>query len=259
LKVGEVIGYIARTINASEPYRHWSLTPFIVQSVLPLVAPALFAASIYMELGRIVELVKGDHYLFVRRRWMTGMFVTGDVISFLMQGGGMFPSECWREIYAKQTKTGGGLMASHSLSTIRTGENIIVGGLFVQITFFGVFVIAAALFHSRMHKRSTPRGLEVPWQKHMFALYTVSICILIRSIFRVIEFLQGNNGYLMHNEVFLYIFDAMLMLFVMLCMNWVHPSEIRSFLKGGSWTQGFKMKEAPSKHGSFNDFNEAAQ
>ena len=41
-----------------------------------------------MELGRIVELVQGDQYLFIRRRWLTGIFVLGDVVSFLMQAGG---------------------------------------------------------------------------------------------------------------------------------------------------------------------------
>jgi len=220
----EMIGFIARTVNAYEPYRQWSLVPFIVQSVFPLVAPALFAASIYMELGRIVELVQGDGHLFIKRRFLTGIFVTGDVISFFMQGGG------------------GGLMGSNSLSTVRLGEKVIVGGLFVQITFFGIFVLAAAIFHRRMRMRPTSRSLEVPWQKHMFALYTVSVLILGRSVFRVVEFLQGNNGYTMHTEAFLYVFDATLMLLVMFCMNWFHPSEIRSLLKGGPWARGFALK-----------------
>ena len=57
--------------------------------MLLLVAPALFAASIYMELARIVELVDGDEHLFISRRWLTTIFVFGDVVSFLMQGSGM--------------------------------------------------------------------------------------------------------------------------------------------------------------------------
>lgn len=61
-----------------------------MDTVLALVAPSLFAASVYMELGRIVELIQGDHYLFIRRTWLTKIFVTGDVISFLIQGGGMY-------------------------------------------------------------------------------------------------------------------------------------------------------------------------
>ncbi|KAF2666302.1 RTA1-domain-containing protein [Microthyrium microscopicum] len=225
----EVIGYIFRAINASEAFEAWSLTPFILQSVLPLVAPALFAASIYMELARIVEVVKGDALLFIRRQWLTRIFVTGDVISFFMQGGG------------------GGLMGSKMINTINIGQKVIVGGLFVQITFFGIFVLAATIFHYRLLRNPTQRSHEVPWTKHMVAMYVVSVLIMIRSIFRVAEFLQGNDGYLMHHEFFIYIFDAALMLCVMLCMNWAHPSEIRAYLKGGQWATGFSVKEAPEE------------
>lgn len=62
-----------------------------MQSTLLLVAPALFAASIYMELGRIIHLVKGEKHSLVRVNWMTKIFVAGDVLSFLMQASGMFP------------------------------------------------------------------------------------------------------------------------------------------------------------------------
>jgi hypothetical protein len=60
-----------------------------MQSTLLLIAPALFAASIYMELGRIVLMVKGEKLVLVRVSWMTKIFVAGDVLSFLMQASGM--------------------------------------------------------------------------------------------------------------------------------------------------------------------------
>lgn len=49
---------------------------------------------------------------------------------------------------------------------------------------------------------------------------------MFRSVFRVVEYLQGNAGYLLSREVFLYIFDAVLMLAVMVLFNWVHPSQV---------------------------------
>ena len=60
----------------------------------------------------------------------------------------------------------------------------------------------------------------------MHVLYLASALIMIRSVFRVVEYLQGNNGYLLRHEVYLYIFDAFLMLVVMCLFNWVHPAEI---------------------------------
>lgn len=75
-------------MSANENPGPYTLNPYIIQSVLLLVAPALFAASIYMELGRIVQMLEGDRALFIRRTWLTKIFVAGDVLSFLMQSSG---------------------------------------------------------------------------------------------------------------------------------------------------------------------------
>jgi hypothetical protein len=84
----EAVGYVGRAIGSQETYGDWSTGPFILQSIPILVAPALFAASIYMELGRIIRLTNGTSYAVVRINWLTKIFVTGDVISFFMQGAG---------------------------------------------------------------------------------------------------------------------------------------------------------------------------
>jgi hypothetical protein len=52
------------------------------------------------------------------------------------------------------------------------------------------------------------------------------LLILVRSLFRVAEYVSGNNGYLLRHEGFLYGFDAALMLCVMVIFNVVHPGEI---------------------------------
>lgn len=133
---------------------------------------------------------------------------------------------------------GAGLLSSKNADTINNGKYIVVGGLLVQLSFFAVFLLSAGLFQRRMRKQPTEESQIVPWTKHMLAMYFVSVLIVIRNIYRVIEFLQGINGYLMSHEVFLYIFDSVLMLFVMITMNVIHPSEIRSYQKGGIWCEG---------------------
>lgn len=55
-------------------------------------------------------------------------------------------------------------------------------------------------------------------------LYVSSGLILIRSVFRLIEYLQGQDGELLSKEIYLYVFDAALMLLVMICFNWKYPS-----------------------------------
>lgn len=65
-----------------------ALGPYIVQTMLILVAPPLFAASIYMTLGRVVVKLGAEKQSIVPVRFLTKTFVVGDVISFLMQCGG---------------------------------------------------------------------------------------------------------------------------------------------------------------------------
>lgn len=68
----------------------------------------------------------------------------------------------------------------------------------------------------------------------MNVLYASSMLIMIRSVFRLIEYLQGNNGYLLHHEIFLYIFDAVLIFITMVIFNICHPSEIGRLLAKGA-------------------------
>ena len=129
-----------------------------------------------------------------------------------------------------------------------TGEHIIIGGLFVQIIFFGLFTISAIVFQSRIAKAPTTRSIELKglWNRHMIALYTASILILIRSVIRVVEYLQGYDGYLMKHEAFIYVFDALLMFITVLVLQYEHPSEINCFIGRGQkysekviWTREF--------------------
>jgi hypothetical protein len=80
-------GRAQRAISSSET-PNWTVGVYSLQTILLLVAPALYAASVYMMLGRIILLTDGEAHALIRKRWLTKIFVTGDVISFLMQGAG---------------------------------------------------------------------------------------------------------------------------------------------------------------------------
>jgi hypothetical protein len=192
----ETIGYAGRI------WSHFSTTSipgFVLQAILILVAPALFAASIYMILGRLIRTLKADHLSLLPVKWITRIFVTSDVISFTVQAGG------------------GGIQSAGTLEMYDIGEKIIIVGLFIQIVVFGFFVVTSGLFHVRIAKNPTAVAADgnVPWRRHLAVLYSSSALILVRSIFRVVEYLQGNAGYLISHEVFLYCCDAVLMAAVM--------------------------------------------
>jgi hypothetical protein len=83
----EIVGYTARGVSHGQA-PHPTLAPYVIQTLLLLVAPALFAASIYMVLGRIILSVDGESYSLIKKRWLTKTFVTGDVLTFFIQLGG---------------------------------------------------------------------------------------------------------------------------------------------------------------------------
>ncbi|KAF2180156.1 RTA1-domain-containing protein [Zopfia rhizophila CBS 207.26] len=261
----ETLGFLGRILSTNDL---WALGPFIMQSLLLLVAPALFAASIYIILGRIILLADGEKYSLIRQKWLTKIFVTGDVISFLVQGGG------------------GGIQAAGSLALLHTGEKIIIVGLFIQLAFFGFFIVIAGLFHYRLVKANPtpssksfdplltmpstevrrPRPLtasssaplsptndlnihDLPWKRHIYALYVASALIMIRSVFRVIEYLQGNNGYLLRHEVFLYVFDGLLMFGVMSLFNWIHPAQVTDLYQRRMVEEGMRYSLRENREG----------
>jgi hypothetical protein len=115
------------------------------------------------------------------------------------------------------------------------GKNIVIGGLFVQLAFFGCFVVVSAVLHRRLGRDSliTPSlNRLIRWKHYLYTLYVVSGLIWIRSVFRVAEYIDGNDGLLMSSEWYVYVFDGVLMLVAFVWLNWFHPSEIGILLRG---------------------------
>ncbi|ODM14534.1 hypothetical protein SI65_10020 [Aspergillus cristatus] len=202
----EVIGFGAR---ASAHSRTGSVLTFSIQNVFILLGPTLFAATVYMTLGRIIRSIRAEQSSVVRVDWLTKIFVTGDVLSFLLQG------------------TGAGIMATGSNASL--GQDITMVGLVVQVVMFILFIITAIIFQVRMHRYPTRQAFDIdlPWKKHLYTLYAVSSLILVRSIFRVVEYAMGQDGYPLTHEWTLYIFDAVLMFGAMVIYGVFFPSELR--------------------------------
>jgi hypothetical protein len=81
----QVIGYGCR---AASHFFENSTTLYAIQSLLVLLAPTLYAASIYMILGRTIKFLHAERLSPVPVRWMTKTFVAGDILSFILQGAG---------------------------------------------------------------------------------------------------------------------------------------------------------------------------
>lgn len=109
--------------------------PHSIQKVFILLGPALFAASIYTCFSRIIQGIRGNHHSFIKPNRLTRTFVTGDGFSFLVQGSA-----------AGLTVTG---------NKVELGEDIVIGGLIVQIIMFGLFVGTAVMLQKRIGRSPT--------------------------------------------------------------------------------------------------------
>ncbi|KAJ9608481.1 hypothetical protein H2200_007469 [Cladophialophora chaetospira] len=221
----ECAGFAAR-IQSSNEAPNFKLPAYIVQSLCILVAPAFTAATVYMALNRIICVVDGGFQSPLRPRLFTLTFVSGDVISFMVQS------------------TGASIMTKKKANAASTAKWIIIVGLAIQVVFLSMFIVIAITFHRRMRKNSTLQAKRIPglWQVYLGHLYAASLAILVRSIFRLVEYIQGENGYFMHHEIFLYIFDATLIACVMLLLNTAHPSMVTALQRGSKAVWIFRVR-----------------
>ncbi|KAJ5278689.1 RTA1 like protein [Penicillium angulare] len=202
----QIIGYIGRAVAHSNTA---TMGPYIVSSLFVLLGPTLFAASIYMTLGRLIRYIGAEHLSFIRVSRLTKTFVWGDVLSFVVQG------------------------SSSSLSILgypQWAKVAVVGGLAIQLVSFSLFWLTAIIFERRVRRQPTPASL-LPgnlWKKSLYMLYAISALIMIRSIFRVVEYVLGNNGYPLQHEWTLYIFDSVPMAIVMVILFIWYPSMLKT-------------------------------
>ncbi|KAF2260282.1 RTA1-domain-containing protein [Lojkania enalia] len=199
----EVGGYGVRAYGHSHPD---SKAGYIAQTLLILLAPILFAASVYMFLGRIIRATGFASYSIIRTTWLTKIFVGGDILCFLIQAVGATM-----------------LTAAETKDAIDRGKTIVLFGLVLQLFIFGFFVVVGMVFHLRMRKRHENKSVVIGWnwQWYLNMLYVVSVIITLRNLFRVVEFAQGKQGYLMTTEWPIYVFDAILMAIVLaICQSW---------------------------------------
>ncbi|KAH6678030.1 RTA1 like protein-domain-containing protein [Halenospora varia] len=222
---GESIGFIIR-IMSSKQAPDYTLELFIGQSSPTLLAPALFAATIYMCLGRIILATGGQHLSPIPVKWLTKFFVAGDILGLATQTAGAV------------------IMPQGTLADYHMGSNIVIAGLAALVFSFGIFIIVSITYSRRLQATPTPLSLSTPlkWKRELRVLYISSALIFIRSIYRLVEYSEGNKGWLLRHEWTFYVFDAVLMWIVLVLFNFYHPSHAEALLKGGKYSKRMGMR-----------------
>jgi hypothetical protein len=181
-----------------------------------------------MCLGRIIRLTRGERLCLISPSYLTLFFVIGDVFGLIVQGAGAV------------------VMPLGTLRDYQIGSNIVIAGLALLVLAFTLFFSVALLFDYRIRRYPTEHSEAtlLNWKAELRVLYVSSTLIFIRSVFRLVEYAQGNNGWTMRREWTLYVFDATLMWIVLIIFNIWHPSRVEAFLKGGKYSQkAFRVLE----------------
>ncbi|KAI5122985.1 hypothetical protein M0805_006863 [Coniferiporia weirii] len=171
----------------------FSLGLFIASDLLIIISPATFLAFNYIVYGRLIQTFSTGQtrHSLIRPRIVARIFVLSDVMTFLVQG------------------SGGGFEDSTSQSSILLGQRILIGGLGLQTLSYSIFITLLMHSHRCFRKDQKIDNDTFPWRVIYF-LYFSSVFIIIRSIYRLLEFAIGNgDGFLTIHEAFFYCFDTL--------------------------------------------------
>ncbi|KAJ3124223.1 hypothetical protein HK100_011306, partial [Physocladia obscura] len=175
----EALGFGLRILSIDDPFE---VTKYSVQQSFILIAPVLIAATQYVVLGKLIEYVDPVASP-LRHDVIAKIFVTCDIISFLIQVGGSILLISFKQYF-------------------QTGTNILIGGLIVQVISFTAYLSLAIVFYRRVTKKplAETQVSNNNWRKLFFALFLSGTMVFVRSIFRVIEFGDGFSGPIATNE-----------------------------------------------------------
>ncbi|KAI0100978.1 putative RTA1 domain protein [Nemania sp. FL0031] len=228
--IAELFGYYGRAMSHDAPDK---VGPWILQNLLILAAPPLISATLYMTLGRITSALGAGRYMPIGPGWLTALYVLIDIGTLGTQLAGSV------------------LPASSDPAAIALSRKVVIGGLFGQLGALVIFILITWLVKHRIDKEPTRVILEdmtVRWKNHFRALMLVTLLIIVRSIVRAAEYLQGEGGTIMSNEVFIYLFDATLMWLVMVAFLVLHPGRLIRHarqLSRGDGSNFKRMSEVP--------------
>ena len=182
------------------------------------IAPAFLAAGIYLTLSRIVVTFGPDNSR-IKPLSYPRIFIPCDVFSLVLQalGGGMAST------------------ASHQNKSPDTGDHIMVAGLAFQVLTLLVFMLLCADFAIRTLRRMNAMGDAALDPTHaklrgsfkfrafLLALALATICIFIRSVFRVVELGEGWEGSLIKDQKLFIALEGAMVILAVLVLNAFHP------------------------------------
>ncbi|KAM0542366.1 hypothetical protein ACHAPJ_012832 [Fusarium lateritium] len=127
--------------------------------------------------------------------------------------------------------------ASGDPDSVEKGRIILIAGLVTQLAALSIFILKSLYIFIRIRQETGPflDSSMVRWRRYFRIIEAVTVIMIVRSIVRAVEYLEGQRGYVISHEVFIYLFDASLMFLVMLLFLIVHPGRLVREGTGMKW------------------------
>ncbi|KAF2744742.1 RTA1-domain-containing protein [Sporormia fimetaria CBS 119925] len=208
--LGETVGYVGRILLWKNPY---SDLGFQIQICCLIISPAFIAAGIYLSLKHIV-LQFGESWSRLRPSWYTWLFISGDLLSLVLQGAG------------------GGLAATadNDEKLRDLGTNLMIAGVIWQVVclaLFGYF-LAEYAFRTHRHRDSLSSDSLRLLKSTKFRLFiagiaTAYVTVLARCVYRIPELTGGWGSELMKAEAEFIVLEGVMIVLAVLALTAFHP------------------------------------
>ncbi|KAF9432901.1 hypothetical protein BGZ76_010165 [Entomortierella beljakovae] len=240
LPIGAIASGAGYFIRLTFDRKTVTLGPFILMNCLVVISPSFFLAFNYMLYGRFITAIdpkfgnnsgseskmEKSKFSFIPPLIVGRTFIISDIVSFFIQVGA------------------GGIQASAADTDpelSKMGDKLFLAGVTVQGISYLLFTILLTFAFLRLiedRKKNYPSQLEKGWTGLdidtlyiVGGLYLSSVFIIIRSLYRIIEFTQGYEGYLITHEVFLFVLDAAPLVLAIGVWAFLWPSALLNVIK----------------------------
>ncbi|KFA71175.1 hypothetical protein S40288_04692 [Stachybotrys chartarum IBT 40288] len=183
----EILAYVGRVqLHNGEPQ-------FLMYIVTITIGPAFLSAAVYLCLARIIK-VYGEHLSYFRPRTIAIVFMVLDFVALMLQSAGgatiggdnLTPAEFDR-----------------ALSILQAGLSVHLAGI---ILFAGQCSYFAFTVYSNQHR-----------------LAMATLCILIRTAYRVAELSEGLDSAIAMDETLFFILEGVMILLASILLTAFHP------------------------------------
>jgi len=225
----ETLGWSARLWSSQSPLK---IDPFLMQITTTIIAPTFLTAGLYTILGNVIRIL-GPQYSRLSPKLYLIVFLSADTLALVVQAAG-------------GAKASLAFQAGHNPNP---GGHIMLGGIFLQLVGLLVYVASATEFLLRFYfqrplsfapihdseeaylddEKRRPDVIEGRGVMSrnvslvVLGLVIATLFVLIRTIYRTIELIDGWTGHIITTEKFFNILDGAPITLAMFILNAIHP------------------------------------